>query len=148
MLLKTDSSNIDFINLVQLLDADLTIGDGDDHDFYHQFNYIDTLKNVIVLYNNNQAVACGAFKSYTKTIAEIKRIYVLPEHRGLGFASTILLALEQWCLELDFEKCILETGIMQPEAIALYKKNNYNIIENYGQYAGVINSVCFEKILQ
>ena len=48
-------------------------------------------------------------------------------------------------IELSCEKCILETGKRQPEAIELYKKNGYRIIPNYGQYAGIENSVCFEK---
>ena len=48
---------------------------------------------------------------------------------------------------INYEKCRLETGKKQPEAIELYKKNGYNIIPNYGQYEGVENSVCFEKTL-
>jgi len=48
---------------------------------------------------------------------------------------------------LSFGKCILETGKKQPEAIALYKKSGYKIIDNYGQYADVENSICFEKKL-
>jgi len=51
-------------------------------------------------------------------------------------------------IELGFSRCILETGYNQPEAIALYKKCGYQITENYGQYIGVKNSICFEKILQ
>lgn len=44
-------------------------------------------------------------------------------------------------------KCVLETGIRQPEAIALYKRSGYVQIPNYGQYLNVENSVCFEKVL-
>ncbi len=69
----------------------------------------------------------------------------MPGSRGKGIASKILAELEIWATELFYEKCILETGKKQPEAIALYKKNGYNIIPNYGQYAGVENSLCFEK---
>ncbi len=54
-----------------------------------------------------------------------------------GIASTILKALEIWCKELGIKKCVLETGKKQPEAIALYKKNRYNIIPNFGKYEGV-----------
>ncbi len=79
---------------------------------------------------------------------EIKRMFTLPEARGIGIASLILAALESWAAELDFSKCILETGFKQPEAIALYEKNGYSRIENYGQYAGVENSLCFEKKLK
>ena len=59
----------------------------------------------------------------------------------------ILTELEAWAAELSYSKCILETGKRQPEAIALYLKQGYVNIPNYGQYAGVDNSVCFEKII-
>jgi len=74
-------------------------------------------------------------------------MYTLPGSRGKGIASQVLAELERWAAELSYEKCLLETGKRQPEAIALYKKRGYRLIPNYGQYAGVENSVCFEKIL-
>lgn len=72
-------------------------------------------------------------------------MYVTPEGRGKGVATKILAELESWAAELGYRYCILETGKRQPEAIALYKKMGYRIIKNYGPYAGVENSVCFEK---
>ena len=60
----------------------------------------------------------------------------------------ILAELETWAAELSFAKCILETGKRQPEAIGLYKKNGYKLIPNYGQYAEIENSVCFEKVVK
>jgi len=142
---RIDSENRDFIELVKYLDADLAIRDGEDHSFYAQFNKIDKIKYVVVAYENDKAVSCGAIKEYTSSIMEIKRMYTLPERRGKGIASKVLIELEKWALELSYEKCILETGKKQPEAIALYEKNGYKIIPNYGQYAEAENSVCFEK---
>ena len=75
-------------------------------------------------------------------------MYTLPQQRGKGYASIILNELEVWATELGFTSAVLETGVKQPEAIALYKKNGYNRIDNYGQYAGVENSLCFEKELR
>jgi GNAT superfamily N-acetyltransferase len=72
-------------------------------------------------------------------------MYTLPGKRGRGIASRILNELEKWAAELSYNKCILETGNRQPEAIMLYQKNGYNRIPNYGQYQGIENSVCFEK---
>ncbi|MFZ5941462.1 MAG: GNAT family N-acetyltransferase, partial [Bacteroidota bacterium] len=46
-----------------------------------------------------------------------------------------------------FRRCVLETGKRQPEAINLYLKNGYGPIPNYGQYAGVENSLCFGKVM-
>jgi GNAT superfamily N-acetyltransferase len=74
-------------------------------------------------------------------------MYTLPQHRGKNIATKVLAALEKWATDLGYQKCILETGKRQPEAIRLYQKNGYASIPNYGQYVGVENSVCFEKEL-
>lgn len=146
--IRTDSSNEDFISLVKLLDSDLALRDGADNAYYAQFNKIATLKNCVVVYLENQAAGCGAFKPFEEGVSvEVKRMYVLESHRGKGIAGLILAELEQWAAELGYSKSILETGKRQPEAIALYKKHGYQITENYGQYKGIENSVCFEKTL-
>lgn len=144
---RTNSSDVDFIHLVNFLDADLKIRDGEDHDFYHQFNAIDNLNYCIVAYIAEIAVGCGAIKPFDAQSMEVKRMYVLPEHRGKGIAVNILQNLENWSAELQYKTCVLETGLQQPEAIALYKKSGYHVIPNYGQYIGIENSVCFEKQL-
>jgi len=146
-LTRTDSGNPDFAMLVGLLDADLAQRDGSEHAFYHQFNKIDRIKHAIVAYENNKPVGCGAMKEYASEIMEIKRMYALPESRGRGIATQVLAELESWAVELLHKRCLLETGKKQPEAIALYEKNGYTRTENYGQYIGIENSVCFEKKL-
>ncbi len=146
-LLRTNSKNNDFIELVTQLDKDLAISDGDDHDFYHQFNGIDTLNHTIVAYYNDAPVACGAIKQFDDASVEIKRMYTLPNVRGKGIATKILNELELWATDLGYKKCVLETGKKQPKAISLYKKTGYVVTPNYGQYAGIENSVCFEKLL-
>ena len=145
--IRTDSDNVDFIALVKELDADLAIRDGDEHAFYSQFNKINAIKHVVVAYKNGLPVGCGAIKALAKDSLEVKRMYVVPAQRGQGVASVILTKLEDWALELNYDRCILETGIKQPEAIALYKKCGYEIIPNYGQYLNVENSICFAKKL-
>lgn len=145
---RTTSENQDFVQLVKRLDADLAERDGKDHAFYAQFNKIDKINHVVVAYENGRPVGCGAIKEYAPGTMEIKRMYTLPENRGKGIASKVLVELEAWAAELSYEKCILETGRKQPEAIALYEKNGYRIIPNYGQYAGIENSLCFEKHLR
>jgi putative acetyltransferase len=144
-IVKTDSSNADFQSLVALLDADLAFRDGEDHAFYAQFNKTDTIKCVILVYRNKTAVACGAIREWASGIMEIKRMFVLPEFRRQGFAQIVVSNLESWATELGYEKCILETGKNQPEAIQLYQKIGYQITANYGQYVHVANSVCMQK---
>jgi putative acetyltransferase len=146
-IIRTSSDNNDFISLVKLLDADLAIRDGREHSFYAQYNKIDKLKYVVVAYEDENPAGCGAIKEYAPGIMEVKRMFVLPELRGKGIATKVLSELEAWAGELSYKKCILETGKRQPEAIRLYQKNGYTSIPNYGQYTGMDNSVCFEKLL-
>ncbi|MDB5201326.1 MAG: family N-acetyltransferase [Ferruginibacter sp.] len=145
---RTVAGDADFIPLVALLDADLAVRDGDEHAFYAQFNKTALLDEVIVAYWNDGPVGCGAFKHFGDAVAEIKRMFVLPAFRGKGIASAILAALEQWAGELNYRSTILETGIKQPEAIALYTKAGYRLTANYGQYLDVENSVCMRKELK
>ena len=145
---RTDSGNQDFMELVKHLDADLAERDGKDHSFYDQFNKIDRIRYAVVAYENGKPVGCGAIKGYSANTMEIKRMYTSPNSRGNGIAAKVLKELEIWARELSCEKCILETGKRQPEAIGLYKKYGYKLIPNYGQYAEIENSVCFEKEIQ
>ncbi|SEC50906.1 Acetyltransferase (GNAT) family protein [Maribacter dokdonensis] len=145
---RCSSDNKNFKELVALLDADLALRDGDENAFYAQFNGIDALKNCVVFYLDKTLVACGAFKEFNEDSVEIKRMFVQPDFRGKGIASKALKVLEEWAKELNYSYAVLETGLRQPEAIALYKKNNYEIIENYPPYEEMKNSVCFRKYLK
>lgn len=147
-LIRTNSENTDFRELVVLLDQDLRERDGEEHAFYAQFNKIDKIQHVVVAYAEGRAVGCGAIKPYAEVTAEIKRMFVRPEFRRQGVAAAVLAALEQWAAELGFSASVLETGKIQPEAIGLYQKEGYGFTPNYGQYIGVENSVCMKKVLK
>jgi len=145
--LRTNSTHQDFISLVRQLDIELATIDGDEHSFYVQYNKIDKINHVIIAYENELPIACGAIKQFSENTMEVKRMYTLAPYRGKGTASGVLIQLEKWAAEMNYSHCILETGIRQPDAIRLYGKNGYLPIPNYGQYAGVENSRCFEKAL-
>ncbi|MGB7202443.1 MAG: GNAT family N-acetyltransferase [Pyrinomonadaceae bacterium] len=146
-LVRTNSENEDFRALVAMLDEELKQRDGQDHYFFAQFNKLAGLLGVVVASDGDKAVGCGAFKPFSQTDAEIKRMFVLPDHRGKRIAAQILAELESWAIESGFRSCVLETGFKQPEAIALYKRSGYEVIPNYGQYADVEASVCMRKNL-
>jgi len=144
---RTDSDDEQFIALVKMLDDYLSVIDGDEHSFYAQYNKLDKIKHVIIILENDEPVACGGMKEYASGTMEIKRMFTLPAARGKGLAGMVLKELEQWAKDLSYSRCILETGKRMSEAVKLYPKNGYRVIENYGQYAGVGNSICFEKRL-
>ncbi|SMB83687.1 GCN5-related N-acetyltransferase [Hymenobacter roseosalivarius DSM 11622] len=146
-LTRTASDNPDFRALVQLLDHDLRERNGPDHAFYAQFNKVDKIKHVVVAYQHDEPVGCGAIKEFTAELMEVKRMFVHPSWRGQGIAPAVLAELERWAQELHYKGCVLETGMKQLEAIRLYQKSGYQRIPNYGQYVGVENSVCMQKEL-
>ena len=144
---RTEETNEDFLGLVQLLDEELALRDGAEHGFYAQFNKPVGLSGVVVAYLGGEAAGCGAFKQYEDGVAEIKRMFTRAEARGKRIGACVLKELEAWAAEAGFRECVLETGLKQPEAIALYKREGYEVIPNYGQYAGVENSVCMRKVI-
>src|SRR3954471_19420926 len=95
-LIRTDSDNSGFIELVKYLDADLAKRDGNEHSFYTQFNKIDKIKHAVVAYENDKPISCGAIKEYAPDSMEVKRMYTLPESRGKGIATKVLTELEVW----------------------------------------------------
>ncbi|WP_299047938.1 GNAT family N-acetyltransferase [uncultured Polaribacter sp.] len=144
-IIRTNSANKDFINLVKKLDAYLKITDGDEHDFYNQFNTITVLKNVVVIYADKTPIGCGAMKHFDDKTVEIKRMFVDQSYRNQGVAKLALQELENWAKEIGCDTCVLETGKRQIEAVHFYHKCNYKIIPNYGQYIAMENSICFKK---
>ena len=144
---RTDSENDDFRKLVSELDKYLAIINGESHSFFAQYNKIDLIKHVIVAYEDEMPVGCGAMKEFEPSAMEIKRMFVNENMRGKGVAASVLKELEQWARESGYKKCVLETGDKMPDAIGLYKKSAYRIIPNYGQYKDVASSICFEKLL-
>jgi len=146
-IVRTNSENRDFVGLVAQLDSYLAEMDGREHDFYNQYNKIDKIQHVVLVYEEETPVACGAVKKFDPETMEVKRMFTSPEARGKGFASKVLQELENWAAELGYLKCTLETGKRLPDAVRLYQKKGYQLIPNYGQYINMENSICFEKKL-
>jgi putative acetyltransferase len=144
---RTNSENQAFLELVRELDAYLAVCDGEDHAYYAQFNKTVSLGHVIMVYEGDTAVGCGAIREFSPEVMEVKRMYVRPEARQRGIASKVLAALEQWAAELGYAETVLETSKRLPEAILLYEVKGYERIPNYGQYEGMINSICYRKKL-
>jgi len=95
----------------------------------------------------DQAVASGGLRRHDNQTAEIKRMYVVPEYRGRGFARSVLAALEGCAVDLGYRQIVLETGAEQPEAIALYTSSGYLPVEGFGHYRDSPLSRSFGKPL-
>ena len=146
-ILKADSSSPDFIKLIKLLDDDLNERYGELQKQYAKHNTVDYLSDVIIIYKNQGPVACGAVKEYNTDNIELKRIFVMKEHRRQGLSKLIIKELEKLGKSKGYKYALLETGMRQYEAINLYKNVGYEITQNYKPYIGNENSVCMKKRL-
>lgn len=142
---KTTSENINFIDLIKIFDSFLWERYPELKNDYWGNNLIEFNPNVIIIYLDEKAVACGCFKKYNANTVELKRMFVSPEARGLGLAQRIIKELEEEARKQGFKTMILETLYKQIEAINLYQKVGFEIVENYEPYEGLTNSVCMSK---
>lgn len=97
--------------------------------------------------DGHETVGCGAIRPFTETVAEVKRIYVVPHRRGERIARLIMHALEQLARENGFSETWLETGLRQPAAIRLYESLGYTRIAGFGDYKDDPLSVCYARRL-
>jgi len=146
-LLRTTSENTDFRSMVNALDEDLILRNGDTQKLYHQYNKIDHINHAVVVYAESKPIGCGCFKRFDDHTIEVKRMFVLPEMRGNHLAARLLEELENWAIEEGFSRAVLETGLRQVEGIRLYTRAGYILTENYGQYVGMADSICYRKEL-
>lgn len=137
----------DLRELINELDEGLKITDGDEHDFYHQFNGLNELEKIYVGYVEGVQISCGGFKILEDGRAELKRMYVRPQYRGNRYAESLLKYIENEVRSAGVFNIVLETGIRQESALKLYKRNAYIEIDKYGQYKGKALSICLGKSL-
>lgn len=143
----TDGKNKDFIELCRLLDDNLDeiVGGKKQREQYAQYNTLEDINDVILIYNDEIAVGCSSFKFYDEGIAEVKRVFVRKEYRGKGISKQLMSCLEERAKSKGFSTLILETGAPLVEAMGLYTSIGYEIIENYGQYKYMKESICMQK---
>ncbi|MFF8957093.1 GNAT family N-acetyltransferase [Streptomyces sp. NPDC014894] len=102
----------------------------------------------LVAYDEDGAAAgCAGLRRLGERTGEVKRMYVAPPRRGSGMASRILRELEEWAAGQGWTALRLETGDAQPDAVRFYTRSGYERIPNFGAYAGVSGSRCFERRL-
>ena len=145
---RTTSENTDFRNLIQALDEDLYLRNGEAQLQYRQYNQVDLIDHVVVVYFEEKPVGCGCYKRFDDKTVEMKRMFVLAEMRGKQLAAQMLQELERWAVEEGNTAAVLETGYRQVEAIRLYTVAGYSLIANYGQYIGMKESICYRKELR
>lgn len=98
-----------------------------------------------VAFVDGRSAGCGGLKLFDRDYAEVKRMYVRPEFRGVGLGKAILDHLAQYALDRGISVLRLETGIYQVEAVGLYERWGFERREPFGEYQEHSLSLYFEK---
>ena len=136
-----------FVALTAKLDEELCERYGAQMDFYGAFNKSRDIQTALVVRVDGEPAGCGCFQTVSETAVEMKRVYVPLRFRGRGVAREMMTQLERWAREIGYQTALVETGVLQPEAIRLYEGAGYQRIPNYEPYVGVEESICFQKTL-
>lgn len=80
-----------------------------------------------------------------KNTGELKRFYVVPEHRGAGVADAVLIELMAHTRERGITRLRLETGDRQGPAIAFYRRHGFVEVPRFGPYVHSDTSVCMQS---
>jgi len=109
------------------------------------------LEAAVLVRVDGEAVACGALRdpvaAFGEGVGELKRMYLDPRFRRKGLSRVVLRELEKIAVERGLRRLVLETGVLQPEAIGLYVTEGYLLIDNYPPYEDEDSSRCFAKSL-
>ena len=151
--IRCSGTNEDFIENCQLLDMDLDrrVGRVIKRDKYKQYNELDEIKEVVVVYVDGKAAGAGAIREYQygdiDNATELKRVFVRDEFQGKGIGTKLVLELIEWAKELGYRKLILETGELLQESCHVYQKVGFNKMDNYAPYISMPESLCMMKEL-
>lgn len=145
----TNGENVHFVELCNLLDKTLDeiVGNKIDRSKFIPFNTLEDIHDVILAYDDDVPIGCVSFKRYDDDTAEVKRVFVRNEYRGKGISKQLMKMLIERAKDKGYKRMVLETGELLVASMGLYKSIGFYIIENYGRYKNISESLCMEKLL-
>ena len=141
----SDEKDERFLKLVDELDAGYYERIGDELSKYDSYNEFKNPHVVILALDNDTAVACASYRVLDNDSVEFKRVFVKKEYRKRGIAYNLIVQLEKSVIERNFRYSYIVTGKNNHAAIGLYKKLNYELIDNFGQFGDDDRVVCMRK---
>jgi GNAT superfamily N-acetyltransferase len=146
-----DHPDADRLRRAQRVELDARYG-SDDHEPGTPPSAADVPVFLVARADDGRPIACGGLRPLADSVVgpatvEVKRMYVSPDARGSGVAAALLRALEDAARDRGTRRIVLETGILQPDAIRFYEREGYEHVPVFGSYVGSDESVCFARDL-
>lgn len=144
-IVEVDPADPRLTPLVAALRAELDARYPEEIDFEHPT--VKEAARFLLATVDGAPVGCCAVQPLDAGESELKRMYVPPELRGRGIAGRLMTEAERLAVRLGRTRIKLETGVRQPEAIAVYERAGYHRIPNYPPYDRWQMSLCYAKPL-
>lgn len=143
----TDGNNKDFLRFYEETEAFYSsiVGGRKNREGFVAYNISQSISDVLIAYEDGTAVACASLKGYSDTDVEIKRVWVEPECRGKKISLELTARLEEKAKAMGYKRMILQTRSQMTEAVGLYTKLGYSLIDNYPPYDKLEGAVCYAK---
>ncbi len=144
---KSDPTSAESQRLIAQLSAVLAAITGDEGKGHFSSDTLSAPRALWALARNHHGVAigCGAIRPLSASTAEVKRVFSTGEIPGTGAA--LMRFLEKNALLLGYRDIWLATRLINSGAVAFYRRQGYNIIDNYGDYVGREETICLAKRL-
>ncbi|MBR5357884.1 MAG: GNAT family N-acetyltransferase [Clostridiales bacterium] len=111
------------------------------------YNLSESISDVVIANCDGTDVGCAGLKQYSETDVEIKRVWVEPECRGKHIATEMMDMIEHRAREMGFKRAVLQTRPIMTDAVSLYEKRGYVLIENYPPYDKLEGAICMALVL-
>ena len=141
----TDEKDQRFLKLVEELDYGYYLRIGDELEKYREYNEFKTPHIVILMMDDEKAIACASYRASDEKSVEFKRVYVKEQYRKRGIASHIVKELEKDAIEKGFKDSHIVTGKNNHEAIGLYEKLGYYKTDKFEQFQEDNTIICMKK---
>ena len=144
---KTNGADKVFGKLCEHLNQELEelIGKKKQNEQYDQYNTLEAINDVVLVYEGEKAIGCAAYKPFDEETAELKRVFVDKDYRGKGIAKELLRRIEADARISGYRFMALETGTLLQDARELYTRSGYKLIPNFEPYVNMPQSICMRK---
>ena len=145
----TDGNNEDFKRFyleTEKYYSQIVGGEGNRTGFV-SYNASNLIPDVLIAYCDGKAVGCAGLKKYSEDDVEIKRVWVEPDYRGNHIASALMDEIEGKAKEMNYKRAVLQTRPIMKDAVGLYQRRGYSLIENYPPYDELEGAICMAKEL-
>ena len=106
------------------------------------YNLSESISDVLIAYADQKPVGCAGLKRYSDRDVEIKRVWVEPDCRGKHIATNLMDRIEEKARQMGYKRAILQTRPIMPDAVGLYEKRGYKLIDNYPPYDKLEGAIC------